>query len=113
LSVDLTRLLALEGEQRQLSDELTTMVHLYELALRQANVTVFTQDRGLLYTSISNSMAGHAAEDIIGRADEDILRDSGRDAVIALKQQSLATGRRQKWRGRHSIQGRVDWMARP
>jgi PAS domain S-box-containing protein len=46
----------------------------------------------LRYTSISNSLAGRAVEDIIGKTDEDILTDAGRDAVIALKMKSLATG---------------------
>jgi PAS domain S-box-containing protein len=91
-AVDITRMRSLESEQRRLSDELKTTVLRYELALRQSNVTVFTQDRDLRYTSISNSMAGHAAEDIIGRTDDVIMTDACRNGVIALKQQALATG---------------------
>jgi PAS domain S-box-containing protein len=67
-------------------------VQRYELALLESNVTVFTQDRDLRYTSITNSMAGRAVEGLIGRTDDDILGADGRDAVIALKRQSLETG---------------------
>jgi len=91
-AVDITRVRSLESEQRRLSEELKTTVQRYELALRESDVTVFAQDRDLRYTSISNPMAGRAVEDIIGRTDDDIFADPGRDAVIALKQQSLAVG---------------------
>jgi two-component sensor histidine kinase len=72
-------------------------------------VTVFTQDRDLRYTSISNSLAGRAVEDIIGKTDEDILTGAGRDVVIALKLKSLATGNPQN--GEVAI--RYDDDARP
>jgi PAS domain S-box-containing protein len=92
LAVDITRVRSPESERRRSSDDLKTTVQRYETALRESNVTVFTQDRDLRYTSISNSLAGHAVEDIIGKTDEDILTDAGRDVVIALKLKSLATG---------------------
>ena len=92
LAVDMTRVRSPESERRRSSDELRTTVQRYETALREFNVTVFSQDRELRYMSISNSLAGRAVEDIIGKTDEDILTDAGRDAVIALKMKSLATG---------------------
>ena len=64
----------------------------YEMALRGSQVTVYTQDRDLRYTSISNPMLGRATDDILGRTDDEILpRDSG-SAVIALKREALASG---------------------
>ena len=90
--VNMTRMRSREREQRRLINQLKATVQCYELALRESNVTVFTQDRDLRYTSISHSMIGDAAEDIIGRTDEEILGDAGRDTVITLKQKSLATG---------------------
>jgi len=92
LAVDITRFRLLESEQRRLNDEMKTTMQRYELALSESRVTVFTQDREFRYTSISNSLAGRAAEDIIGQTDEDILSGDGRDTIIALKQQSLVTG---------------------
>ena len=45
----------------------------YETALRGSQVIVYTQDRNLRYTSISNAMLGRSIEDILGRTDEEIL----------------------------------------
>jgi PAS domain S-box-containing protein len=64
----------------------------YETALRGSHVTVFTQDRDLRYTSISNVMLGHSVEDVLGRTDEEILPADGGAAVMAFKREALATG---------------------
>jgi PAS domain S-box-containing protein len=64
----------------------------YETALRGSHVTVYTQDRDLRFTSVSNSMLGRTAEEIIGCSDEDILPRETGAAVIALKHQALASG---------------------
>ena len=64
----------------------------YETALRGSQVTVYTQDRDLRYTSISNPMLGRAIEDILGRTDEEILPPDSGAAIIALKREVLATG---------------------
>jgi PAS domain S-box-containing protein len=64
----------------------------YETALRGSQVTVYTQDRDLHFTSVSKPMLGRSVDDILGRTDKDILpRDTG-VAVIALKREALATG---------------------
>jgi PAS domain S-box-containing protein len=110
-AVDVTRVRSLETEQRRLSDELKTTVQRYELALRESNVTVFTQDRDLRYTSISNPMGGQAVEDIIGRTDDGVLTGTGGDDVVALKQQSLATGTAQNGEvGMHYSGGAPQWF---
>lgn len=64
----------------------------YETALRSSQVTVYTQDRDLRYTSISNSMLGRSIEDIIGRTDEEILPSDGGATIMRLKREALATG---------------------
>lgn len=64
----------------------------YEVALRGSQVTVYTQDRDLRYTSISNPMLGRAIEDILGRTDEEILPEEAGATVIALKRDAIATG---------------------
>ena len=64
----------------------------YETALRGSQVTVYTQDRNLRYTSLSNPMFGRSIEDILGRTDDEVLpADSGR-TMIALKHEVLASG---------------------
>ncbi|MGH6683791.1 MAG: HWE histidine kinase domain-containing protein [Pseudolabrys sp.] len=64
----------------------------YETALRGSMVTVYTQDRNLRYTSISNPMLGRAVGDILGHTDEEIFPDDSRTAVIDLKNEVLASG---------------------
>ena len=61
----------------------------YETALRGSQVTVYTQDRDLRYTSISNPMLGRAIDDILGRTDDEILPADSGAAVIALKREAL------------------------
>ena len=64
----------------------------YETALRGSHVTVYTQDRDLRYTSVSNPMLGRAIDAILGRTDDDILPPDSGAAVIALKREALASG---------------------
>ena len=64
----------------------------YETALRGSQVTVYTQDRNLRYTSISNPMLGREIEDILGRTDTEIVPEESRPAVIGLKNEVLASG---------------------
>ena len=60
----------------------------YETALTGSQVTVYTQDRDLRYTSISNPMLGRAIEDILGHTDEEILPPDGGATIIALETRS-------------------------
>ena len=64
----------------------------YETALRGSQVTVYTQDRNLRYTSISNPMLGRSIDDILGRTDDDILPPDSGKAVIVMKREALANG---------------------
>src|SRR6476619_5459228 len=64
----------------------------YETALRGSQVTVYTQDRELRYTSISNSMLGRSAEEILGCTDTEILPRDGAAAMMAVKREVLSTG---------------------
>ena len=64
----------------------------YDTALRGSQVTVFTQDRDLRYTSISSPLFGRSVEDILGHTDEDILPADGGADIIAFKREALATG---------------------
>jgi PAS domain S-box-containing protein len=91
-AIDITRLRSLEGEQRRLSDEFKTTLQRYELALRESKVTVFTQDRSLRYTSISNPIGGLAVDEVIGGTDEKFLEGESLASAAALKQAVLDTG---------------------
>jgi PAS domain S-box-containing protein len=64
----------------------------YEAALHGSQVTVYTQDRDLHYTSISNPLFGHSVEEILGRTDLEILPPDAGTAVIEDKREVLASG---------------------
>src|SRR5262249_59733859 len=91
-AIDLTRVRALESEQRRLSGELAAALQRYEIALRGSNVTVFTQDRDLRYTSISNDFLGHKVNEIIDHTDEDLVPADSRQAMIEMKRTVLQSG---------------------
>ena len=97
-----SELARLERECRQLQDQVSAQAlelsllrarfARYETALRGSQVTVYTQDRNLRYTSISNSMLGHSIEHILGRTDADLLPPDGAATMVAMKREVLATG---------------------
>lgn len=64
----------------------------YEVALRGSQVTVYTQDRDLRYTSVSDAMLGHSIAEILGRTDEEIMPAEAGAAITALKREAIATG---------------------
>jgi PAS domain S-box-containing protein len=68
------------------------VIHRYETALRGSNVTVFTQDRDLRYTSISSRLFGRDVDDIIGRTDDEVIPAEGRSAIAALKAAAFKSG---------------------
>ncbi len=91
-AIDVTRIRSLESEQQRLTAELGTALQRYETALRGSNVTVFTQDQELRYTSISNPMFGKSVPEIVGSTDDEIIPAESRPAVAAMKRQALETG---------------------
>jgi len=91
-AIDITMIRSLEREQRRLTAELGTTLQRYETALRGSNVTVFTHDRDLRYTSISNPLFGRAVREIVGRADHEIMPVENVAAIAALKQAALDSG---------------------
>jgi PAS domain S-box-containing protein len=92
-AINISRLHSLVIEQRLRSEKLETTLQRYDTALRGSNVTVYTQDLGLRYVSVSSPMFGLDIHQIIGRTDEEILPPQSRAATIAIKREALETGR--------------------
>ena len=100
--VEDAKLAKLTKERQQLEDRVNAQARelgllrarfaRYETALRASQVTVYTQNRDLRYTSISNSMLGRPVEDILGRTDDEILPAENAASIVALKREALATG---------------------
>jgi PAS domain S-box-containing protein len=91
-AIDISRIRSLESEQRRLTEELGTALQRYETALHGSNVTVYTQDRDLRYTSVSGPMLGLDVDEIVGQTDDDILPEESREAIVALKREVLLAG---------------------
>jgi PAS domain S-box-containing protein len=94
-AIDISRLRSLESEQHRLADELRTALQRYEIALRGSHMTLFTQDRDLRFTSISNPLFGRDVAEIVGRTDEEILPAESLAQFGALARNALATGKAQ------------------
>lgn len=97
-----TELRALRASQSELergvaarTKELQGALQRYETALRGSNVTLFTQDRDLRYTSITSPLFGRSIDQIIARTDEEVLPAESRAAVVALKREALRSGEAQ------------------
>ena len=75
----------------------------YETALRGSKVTVYTQDRNLRYTSVSNPILGRGVDEILGCTDEQIFPTAAGAALTALKREVLDSG--QPKRGEVAIDG--------
>jgi len=92
----------LETENRRLKDEIAARASelaalqarfaRYETALRGSQVTVYTQDRELRYTSVSNPMAGRSIEEITGCTDSEVFPQEGAAAMTAAKRGVLESG---------------------
>ena len=108
-AIDVTRIRSLESEQQRLTAELGTTLQRYETALRGSNVTVFTHDRALRYTSISNPMFGREVKEIVGRTDDEIIPAENRPAIVALKREALESGQPQDGEIRLNEDGSIRW----
>jgi len=83
---------SLETEHLRLTAEIATLLQRYETALRGSDVTVFTQDQDLRYTSISNDFLGYHIDEIIDRTDDDLIPADNRAAVVEMKRAVLNSG---------------------
>src|SRR6478736_6618571 len=60
--------------------------------LRRSKFSVYTQDRELHYTSLSNSFLGSAIDDIIGCTDDQVFSGGAGAALTALKREVIDSG---------------------
>src|SRR5690606_19862387 len=57
-----------------------------------SNVSVFTQDLDLRYTSLSKALFGRDSNEIVGRTDREILPKESAASMLAVKREVLAKG---------------------
>jgi len=108
-AIDISRIRSLESEQRRLNDELAKALQRYETALRGSHVTIYTQDRDLRYTTVSNSMFGRTVDELVGCYDRDVLPADRSAAIAALKRGVLDSGQSKDTEFRVDHDGKVHW----
>jgi len=84
--LDITERKRAEGELRLASER-------FEVALRSTPITVFHQDLDLRYTWVHNPVGPHAAAQIVGKFDRDLLdRPEDVETIVGIKRKVLRTG---------------------
>ncbi len=106
----------LEAARRELEErveartrELSVANARFEIALHGSNVTVYTQDKDLRYTSVSGPMFGREVDEILGRSDDEILPAESRGPIRALKRAVLDSAEPRDGEFRIAETGGVGW----
>src|SRR6516164_73130 len=82
----------LEERVAERTHELGLVTARFRTALRGSKVHVFSQDKDLRYTTVSDPMFGLEVDDIVGCVDEDILPAENRAEIIGLKRGVMESG---------------------
>ena len=82
----------------------------FEIALSATGVTVALQDRELRFTWISKGEYGHAADEMVGRTDEQVNPDPSMASVAALKRSVAESGEPARREIRVVHQGSERWL---
>lgn len=83
----------LEHRVAERTQELTLVTARFRTALRGSKIHVFSQDRDLRYTAVSDPVFGLAIDNIVGRTDDEILPAASLAPIVALKRHAMQTGR--------------------
>lgn len=83
----------LEDRVAERTQELTLITARFRTALRGSKIYVFSQDRDLRYTAVSDPVFGLDVDNIVGRTDDEILPAASRSSIVALKRDAMKTGR--------------------
>lgn len=95
-AVDVTAERLGQQRERRLADELRLTVQRFQVALRGADVTVFTQDSDLVYTWVSQDFLNRRAGSFIGLTDADVLPAEMSPKLVDFKRAVLERGEPQQ-----------------
>ncbi len=84
---------SLEEEVAGRTRELSRINQLFATSLAGSRVSVFSQNRNLVYSWMHNPPFGRDASEFIGKSDLDVVPERGRDVMIAAKLEAMAAGR--------------------
>ncbi|GGH26824.1 hypothetical protein GCM10007036_34930 [Alsobacter metallidurans] len=90
--IDLTSEKLVQQRLAQVSVELQSTILRFQVALKGADITVFTQGRDLAYTWVSSDFEGRAAAEFVGKTDPDIFKPELARKLTELKGGVLVSG---------------------
>ncbi len=80
-------------ERKQTEENLRASEERFRVALKNSQITVFTQDRDLRFTWAYNPTPGFDMDMILGKTDEDLVGAEHAAKTIAIKRRVLETGK--------------------
>ena len=102
--------LGLEEQVAARTNELATTVMRFQVALRAANVVVYTQDRERRFTWISRDIFGIPRDQVVGSREEDVFRQEVIDAIVPMKEAVLSTGEPRGYDYGTIVDGGAKWF---
>lgn len=90
--IDVTAEAQAQGRLMAVTDELSAAVQRFDVALRGAEVFVFTQDRALRFTFASHGLLGIPPDRLIGKHDSEVLPSETSVPLTAGKMRVMETG---------------------
>jgi two-component sensor histidine kinase len=101
---------ALADRVAQTESDLLETNRRFEAALRGSPITVFEQDADLIYTWAYNPPFGVALDDIIGRAEGDVMTPMTAAAVRTVKIEAMTAGAPRRAEVPIEVAGRAGWF---
>jgi PAS domain S-box-containing protein len=86
------RLAWLAIERAEMTERLQLSEERFRIALKNAPISVFTQDTDLRFTWLYNPLGGFEVEGILGQFEEDLVSPGEMEGVIDIKRAVLETG---------------------
>ncbi|HSV86186.1 MAG TPA: PAS domain S-box protein, partial [Levilinea sp.] len=79
-------------ERAQVAERLRQSEKRFRIALDQAPICVFSQDRDLRFTWVYNPLRGFPANDILGKSEQELFAPGQVDELLALKREVIELG---------------------
>jgi PAS domain S-box-containing protein len=97
--------LALNVMVKERDTRINHVERLFETSLSHSKMTMFIQNKDLIYSWFHNPRFGHKPSDIIGKSDPDFIHPSLVPMIVAAKKKAIETGTSQQYEFKTSVNG--------
>jgi PAS domain S-box-containing protein len=97
--------LALNVMVKERDSRITHVERLFETSLSHSKMTMFIQNKDLIYSWFHNPRFGHKPSDIIGKSDPDFIHPSLVPMIVAAKKKAIETGTSQQYEFKTIVNG--------